>query len=64
MKTLIWKIRYALGIRKLLCLNWRTCWDMAGSGLENVNGDTSESPKECADDEYQQWVQDSDLSLL
>lgn len=56
MKKLIWRIRYTIEIRRLLYLSWRVAWDMSGSGLENVNGDTSESPLECAEDEYQEWA--------
>ena len=56
MKTIIWKIRYAFAIRRLLCIPWHLSWDMAGSGLENINGDTSECPLLAAQDERDEWA--------
>ncbi len=56
MKTLIWKIRFSLTIRRLVCAPWRACWMMAGSNLEMLNGDTSECPKVAAEDEREAWL--------
>lgn len=57
MKQFIWKIRFALAIRRLLQIPWKWCWDAAGSWLEMLNGDTSECPVECAEEERDTWLQ-------
>jgi hypothetical protein len=58
MKTLIWKIRYALEIRKLCGVSLLAGWDMAGSTLEMFGGDTEEcTPKEAAEEERDEWIQ-------
>lgn len=56
MKTMIWKIRFALHIRRLVRAPWKACWDMAGSNLEMVNGDISECPAEMAEEERDAWL--------
>lgn len=56
MKTFIWKLRYTFAIRRLLCIPWSLSWEMAGSGLENLNGDTSECPLLAAQDERDEWA--------
>lgn len=56
MKTLIWKIRYALEIRRLLDLPVRVCWDMAGSTVESLGDDIEIwGPIEAAEDEVEEW---------
>lgn len=64
LKTFIWKIRYIIAIRRLLRIPYRWCWENAGSALENINGDISECPIECANDERDEWVACADMDLL
>jgi len=55
MRKLIWKLRYSIELRRLLALPWQQCWEAAGAWLEMLNGDLSESPIECAREEYEEW---------
>jgi hypothetical protein len=58
MKTIIWKIKYTLEIRKLCGVSLLVGWDMAGSTLEEMfDGDTEEcTPKEAAEEERDEWI--------
>lgn len=57
MKTAIWKIRYALEIRKLLRLPPLMCWQMAGSAVESYGDDIDIwSPKQAAEEERDAWA--------
>ena len=57
MKTLIWKIRYAFEIRRLLKLSLRMSWQMAGCAIENYGNDIEIwSPKEAAEEERDEWL--------
>jgi hypothetical protein len=56
MKTLLWKLRYAIAMRRAALLPWLTCWDFAGSWLEMVNGDLSEAaPADAVAEEISRW---------
>jgi len=56
MKKLIWKLRFAYYHHRLLRCGWVVGWENGGSFLEDViNGDTSECPKSCVDDEADEW---------
>ncbi len=56
MKTLLWKIRYAIYMRKLTRMPWRECWEYAGSWLEMVNGDLTEAePYQAVEEEMYHW---------
>lgn len=55
MSTIIWRIRFAVRLRKLLSLPWRDCWDYSASWLEINHHDLSESPTECAEAEFEEW---------
>lgn len=57
MKTLIWKIRYAIEIRKLTCVSYRVAWDMAGATVEMLGDGIDDcTPKEAAEEERDEWV--------
>ena len=57
MKTIIWKIRYALEVRKLLGVTLRMGWEMAGSAVESMGDDINIwSPKDAAEDERDAWA--------
>lgn len=57
MKTLIWKIRYAIAIRRLLCLSPLMCWQMAGSAIESCGDDIDIwSPEDIAEEERDAWI--------
>jgi len=60
MKSLLWKIRYTIRIRRRACLPWRVAWEFSSSALENVNGDTSECPIQAVEDEFDCWGQAHD----
>jgi hypothetical protein len=52
MKTLIWKIRFAVAIRRLLALSWCLSWQMAGNAVESLGADIDIwSPEESAEEE-------------
>lgn len=55
MKTIIWKIRFSIELRRILRLPWGWCWDSAGSWVEMLKGDLSECPKGCAEEEFDSW---------
>lgn len=57
MKRIIWKIRYARELRRLLKLPWMLCFETAGIALEELKYDLSENPKDAAYDEYDAWLQ-------
>lgn len=59
MKTLIWKIRYALEVRKLCGVSLLVGWDMAGSTVESYASDIADgllSPKDAAEEERDAWA--------
>lgn len=58
MKTILWKLRFTFRIRKLLRTPWLMCWEIAGANLENVRGDTTECPLDCAQEEAYAWAAD------
>jgi hypothetical protein len=52
MKTFIWKLRYAVEIRRLIRFPWWICWDMAGATVENLRDEIDHvTPKEAAEEE-------------
>lgn len=57
METIIWKIRYAIAIHKLVGVSFRDGYEMAVSTLEMLCGDISEcSPQEAAEEERDEWI--------
>jgi len=59
MKTLLWKIKYTLEVRKLLGVSLRMGWDMAGSTVESFASDIADgslTPKEAAENERNEWA--------
>lgn len=56
MKTLIWKLRFCLEIRRLLRLSWLMCWQTAEANLEMLGDDLSECPVQAANDEFDAWT--------
>ncbi len=59
MKTLIWKFKYMLEVRKLCRVSFLTGWDMAGSTVECYASDIADgslSPKEAAEDDAYEWA--------
>lgn len=59
MKKMIWKIRYAARVRKLIGMSWKMAWGGAESALENLNYDLSECPFDAAQEESYAWAADS-----
>ena len=56
MKALIWKIRYAMRIRKRSHMPLSFCWQCAESGMENLGSYwADEDPVDAADDELSCW---------
>ena len=64
MKRLFWKFKYAKHLKIRLGLTMREALDNAEAALENIDNDLSECPVYCAEEEYQVWVQEADISLL
>jgi hypothetical protein len=58
MRKILWKLRYTYHVRRLLGLPWRWAWDNAGSAIENIGEDYMIwSPKDCAEDERDEWAE-------
>jgi hypothetical protein len=56
MKTLLWKLRYTLAMRRVARMPWLMCWDHAGAWLEMVNGDITEAtPAAAVAEEISRW---------
>jgi len=56
MENLIWKIRYALRIRKRSKMEYKFCWESANAAIENLGDDwKEENPTDSADDELSCW---------
>lgn len=55
MKTLIWKLRFCLALRRLLRCSWGMCWYIAGLYIDQ-NSDLYKCPIECAKAEYDSWT--------
>ena len=36
---------------------WNVAWDFAGANLENLSGDTSYSPLDAVQDEFDAWAE-------
>lgn len=58
MKALFWKIQYMRHFRRRLKMSMREAFNVAGSALENLNGDTDECPIFAAESDYGYWLQD------
>jgi hypothetical protein len=57
MKTLIWKVRYAVEIRKLVGVSLYTGWQMAGATVESYGDDIDIwTPKDAAEEERDEWL--------
>ena len=59
MKTLIWKFKYTLEIRRLCGVSFLTGWDMAGSTVESYASDIADgslTPKQAAEEERDEWL--------
>ena len=57
MKTLIWKFKYTLAIRKLVGVSLLVGWDMAGSTVEMLGEDIDHvSPQTAAEEERDEWL--------
>ncbi len=56
MKKLLWKIRFTVRFCHLTAMPLRYGWLVAGSWMEMLNGDTSENPAECAEDEVEEGL--------
>ena len=60
MKRLIWKIKYAMYLRKRLQVTWNMSWESAGAALENLDNDFAEHDAiDAARDEISYWVADA-----
>lgn len=57
MKALIWKLRFAWSIHRRSDMPLRIAWDFAGANLENLSGDTSYSPLDAVQDEFDAWAE-------
>lgn len=56
MKKLIWKIKYAIEMRRVAKLPCLVSWDFAGSFLEMTDGDLDEcDPVEAVETEISYW---------
>lgn len=54
---MLWKIQYAVALRKLLCLSPRICWQMAGGAVEDYGDDIHIwSPQQAAEAERDEWA--------
>lgn len=57
MKTLLWKIKYTLAIRKLVGVSLLVGWDQAGTIVEMLGDDIDHvSPQQAAEDERDEWL--------
>jgi len=59
MKTLLWKIRYALHARRLLGVSFFVGFEMAGSVVECFASDIADgslTPLEAAENERDEWA--------
>lgn len=64
MKTIIWKIRYMLAIRRLVGVSFRIGWNMAGGTVESLGDDLENcTPLEAAEAERDEWIVCSDKNL-
>lgn len=65
MKKLIWRLRFTFEIKRLLKVPLRIAWSISGSWLTDMfDGDTSECPLLCASEEFEEWANNADMSLL
>jgi hypothetical protein len=57
MKTLIWKLKYTLAIRKLVGVSLLTGWEQAGTTVEILGDDINHvSPQQAAEEERDEWL--------
>jgi hypothetical protein len=55
MKAFIWKLKFAAMFYYRTDCPFRVSWDYAGSALENLSGDTTYSPFDAVQDEFDSW---------
>ncbi len=60
MSVIIWKIKYAFEIRRLLKVSLLTGYDMAGATVECYASDIADgnlTPKQASEEERDEWLQ-------
>lgn len=57
MKSLLWKLRFTWSIHRRSDMPLNVAWEFAGANLENLNGDTSYSPLDAVQDEFDAWAE-------